>query len=256
MTSGTSPNLERELERHVTEQLRPGNPIPSERELAELYGVSRHSVRTALQRLATRGIISTRPGARSRVNTPDEAAAIASQFLSGARSTVDDLYDARAVIEAGAAAVLAQRVAEGIFPVNKLQEVSDILAQLDEQVSQPSAAFSLNLAAALHRRDLDLDFHLKLVEFAGSPLMTGSEQSILQPLRSYPTLWGEPKVVSNWQYEHHAILDAIVAGNAALAPVCVLTHLDQGRRRLTESIIGLPSDRPDRARAPRPRRAR
>lgn len=249
--SFAQPDLERELERHVTEQLGPGDTIPSERELAESFGVSRHSIRTALQRLATRGIISTHPGARSKVNAPSQAAAIAGQFLSGTRSTVDDLYDARAVIEAGAAAVLARRVADGTFPISKLNDVTDILVQLDDQASHPSRTSWLNLAAALHRRDLDLDFHLKLVELIGSTLATGTEYSVLKPLRAYPTLWGEPKLVASWQSEHHAILDAITAGDVALAPLLVLAHLEQGRRRLTESIIGVPINRQARQRTPR-----
>lgn len=253
--SSATPDLERQLERHLTEELGPGDTIPSERELAESFGVSRHSVRTALQRLATRGIISTHPGARSKVNAPSVAAAIAGQFLSGTRSTVDDLYDARAVIEAGAAAVLAHRVADGTFPISKLNDVTEILVQLDEQASHPSEVSSLNLAAALHRRDLDLDFHLKLVELVGSTLATGTEHSVLQPLRSYPTLWGEPKLIASWQSEHHAILDAITAGDVALAPLFVLTHLEQGRRRLTESIIGAPISRPARPGKPRHRPA-
>lgn len=244
MSSLHPTDLEAELERHLTEYLSPGDPLPSERELVERYGVSRHSVRTALQRLASRGIISSRPGARSRVNTPSQAAAIAGQFLSRTRATVDELYEARAVVETGAVAVLASRVADGTMPVEKLSELSEILAKLDELASAHDPAAPTNLVAALHRRDLDLDFHFGLVELVGNTMATGAEYSILQPLRSYPTLWGEPSAAANWQAEHRAILEAVAAGDMARAPQFVLHHLEQGRRRLTEALTGVPAGVP------------
>lgn len=48
--------------------LRPGDSVPSERELMERFGVGRPAVREALQALHTQGLITISHGERSRVN--------------------------------------------------------------------------------------------------------------------------------------------------------------------------------------------
>jgi hypothetical protein len=68
-------------------------------------------------------------------------------------------------------------------------------------------------------------------------------------------LWGQPKAVANWQSEHRAILDAIMAGDVAQAPLFVLNHLDKGHRRLTEALTGVPAGPVSRERTSRPRRS-
>lgn len=51
-----------ELLKQIQNQLQPGDPLPTEKELQELYGVSRAPVRQALGRLETEGYIQRTPG--------------------------------------------------------------------------------------------------------------------------------------------------------------------------------------------------
>ena len=231
------PDLEGELERLVMGKLSPGSPLPSERELTELYGASRHTIRVVLQHLASRGIITTRPGARSRVNTPGQAAAIAGQFLRRTHANIDELYEARTVVEAGAAALLARRVELGILQLSDFDELAATLDELDalsaETVGRRPAP---DFALMGRRRDLDLRFHLSLVELLGNHITSGAEHSVLAPFQSYPTLWNEHDIAETSQAEHRAILGSVLAGDASKAALQVIGHFEKGEKRLSHLL--------------------
>ena len=53
--------------------LKPGDQLPSERDIMEAYGIGRPAVREALLSLQNRGLITTESGRRARVMTPDVA---------------------------------------------------------------------------------------------------------------------------------------------------------------------------------------
>src|SRR3954470_21543025 len=59
--------FEQLLDEVVDGSLGPGDPLPSERRLAELLGVSRPAVREALQRLSQAGVGGVRPGGSTTV---------------------------------------------------------------------------------------------------------------------------------------------------------------------------------------------
>ncbi len=52
----------------VRGELGPGDPMPSERELMQRFGVGRPAVREAMQTMHTQGLISISQGERSRVS--------------------------------------------------------------------------------------------------------------------------------------------------------------------------------------------
>src|SRR5258708_28542611 len=53
----------KQIERLILEKLRPGDKLPAERELAEMFGVSRSSIRDAIRRLDLMGLVEPRQGA-------------------------------------------------------------------------------------------------------------------------------------------------------------------------------------------------
>src|SRR3546814_17941847 len=76
--------LERLVERIRRGEFAPGEQLPSERELMELYGVGRPPIRKALQSLERAGIVVITHGERARIALPTVAALI-DQVASGAR---------------------------------------------------------------------------------------------------------------------------------------------------------------------------
>ncbi|WP_224242929.1 FadR/GntR family transcriptional regulator [Hyalangium gracile] len=78
LVSRVSEQLERIIARG---QLPKGGQLPSEQTLAKRYGVSRATIRGALQDLAARGLVVRHPGRRSRAATLDEALTLESLRL-------------------------------------------------------------------------------------------------------------------------------------------------------------------------------
>ncbi|MGI6229969.1 MAG: GntR family transcriptional regulator [Tractidigestivibacter sp.] len=63
-----------QLNEKIVNDMEPGDQLPPERELAELYGISRTTLRAALRRLAERGVITRVPGKGAFVASMDGAA--------------------------------------------------------------------------------------------------------------------------------------------------------------------------------------
>ena len=92
-------------------RLHPGHRLPSERSLSEALGVSRPSVREAISSLVAMNILETRHGSGTFVAslTLDELLRPLQFVVTLADSGMRDLFDVRALLEPGAAALAAER---------------------------------------------------------------------------------------------------------------------------------------------------
>src|SRR5271166_2478867 len=90
----------RQLERRITEQLKPGDLLPPERELVQMLGVSRSSVRDAIRSLELVGLLEPRQGIGTVVCDPAAAPAnpLATALLEK-RKMIAELLDVRNMIE-------------------------------------------------------------------------------------------------------------------------------------------------------------
>jgi GntR family transcriptional regulator, transcriptional repressor for pyruvate dehydrogenase complex len=97
----------------VRGELKPGDGLPSETVLMEMFGVSRPTLREAFRILEAESLISVRRGARggARVVSPDVvvAARYVGLLLQLSGTTLADVYQARMMIESAAAGLLAAR---------------------------------------------------------------------------------------------------------------------------------------------------
>lgn len=92
-------------------QLKPGDRLPPERELASRFGVSRASVREAMRLLDQKGLVVIRPGAGTFV-TEDVVETIVQAFSSLLSETGDgagDVFEMRLLLEPHVASLAAQR---------------------------------------------------------------------------------------------------------------------------------------------------
>jgi DNA-binding FadR family transcriptional regulator len=112
----------------VTGQLQEGDALPSETALMEEFAISRPTLREAFRVLESEGLITVRRGARggARVQVPstDVAARYAGLVLQHRGTTVSDVLDARVIVEAPAARMLAERRNRASIADN-LQELLD-----------------------------------------------------------------------------------------------------------------------------------
>jgi DNA-binding FadR family transcriptional regulator len=132
---------------------RPGERLPSERELMETLGVGRSSIREAFQALAIMGLIDIRPGQGTFVRDITTDVIIRRNIFAPLINpeVTGELVEARIAVEPTIAALAARRHTE-----DELSAIDDVLSQCDraiatgEPVYSHSASFHLLVARASH----------------------------------------------------------------------------------------------------------
>ena len=132
----------------------PGTILPAERELSELIGVTRTTLREVLQRLARDGWLTIQHGKPTRVNNFWETSGLniletlARLDEDGMPQLVDQLLSARTNISAiyirGAVRNAPDRVAELLEQAEGLEDTADALAEYDYQLNHDLAMASGN----------------------------------------------------------------------------------------------------------------
>lgn len=144
------------LERIVGGEFKPGDKLPSERELGDQFGVSRTVVREAVRGLTGRGVISVRAGSGLRVAAVDPAAVSESLTLMLRSNRAFDyrhVHEVRAMLEVQMAGAAAARATQA--DISKMRRAAEAMEQ----------AGTVEQAA---RRDLD--FHRAIAEATHNPL--------------------------------------------------------------------------------------
>src|SRR3954464_7521810 len=99
------------LETILSDRLKVGDRLPSERELGEQFGVSRTVVREAVRALVTKGVIDVRSGSGLRVAAVDANAVSESMslFLRGGTLDFEKVHEVRTLLEVHIAGLAADR---------------------------------------------------------------------------------------------------------------------------------------------------
>jgi len=115
-------------------RLRPGDRLPTERELAAQLGVSRPSVRSALNGLAAMGVLSSRQGAGTFMkHGPPILESEPLSLLAALHDfTSEEMFEARAALEVVAAALAAQR-ATAEQRARMAEEVAGMFASIEDE---------------------------------------------------------------------------------------------------------------------------
>ena len=215
--------LERLQERIASGVYRPGQKMPSERELMEEFGVGRPAIREAMQRLNDTGLISVAQGGRSQVNEIEAATAIRSMdlvarlLLSDSAEYLEHLKAARILFECGMVDVAARQAGpEDVRALRQLVEVQRA---------------KLNAGAARDYIYADIDFHRHIAEISGNPIFVALSEAMLNWLSTYHVhllRWtGNEEATLR---EHSAIIDAIEAGSPEDAKDKMRGHLERSAR--------------------------
>jgi len=203
----------RQLERRITEELKPGDLLPPERALVRMLGVSRDSVRNAIRTLELMGLLEPRQGIGTVVRSP---AAKSSNPLATAllekRKMVAELIDVRKMIEPP----LAGRAALHITG-DAIADMEDILVRQKAKVLQGELGIEedseFHYAIALAS---DNSVILKVVDVLMDLLRETRESSLQVEGRQEKSLAG-----------HHRILSALKLGDAAAAEAAMRRHLQE-----------------------------
>ncbi len=205
-------------------EIQPGDRLPPERTLAEVFGVSRSILRQAFQAMAERGIIESRQGDGTYLLTTLDASVPGDAILDAMgeqNGFLASILEFRQLMEPQIAALAARRITpEGIDQLKILV--------CDQQRA---------LLAGQEGDTFDAEFHRLLAEYAGnkviSRMMMATVQSIMNETRSG---WLQSDGRRNTSVEGHLrIIDALAVGDEEAAFAAMKNHIAQiGRHILGE----------------------
>lgn len=204
-------------------ELRPGDKLPPERELAEMLEVSRPSLREALRALSIMKIIEVRQGDGTYVSSlkPEELVEHLEFIFLLDDSTMLQLFEARKIVESGNAALAALRITE--------DGLADLLACLEraEAVAADPEAFML----------ADIELHEIITRAATNPLLERFMASISilgQASRRKTTFMSGITAAS--VVHHRQIVAAIQARNPQAASRAMHHHLEHVEQAYRQSL--------------------
>lgn len=206
-------------------KLKPGDSLPSEREMAESLGVSHPPLREALKILETRGFLEIQPRrkvlVKSIMGTPlrDPLA----QTIGNDLDMVLQLLQVRKILESWAAYKAGQMATD---------EDIDHLEKVYEELKEDFQKDNLGV-------DADSRFHLAVYQAAQNTILS----HIVSTLFDY--LWQSQKMIRETMFkedenkqlmlqQHYAILEAIRERDPQKASEAILTHLDFAEKKIIE----------------------
>ena len=153
------------IEVFQSRKLKPGDPIPKEKDLAVMMGVSRTVIREALVRLKTMGLLAAKKHSGTVISSPDISAILRKSIIPEVldRHTLMDLFEMRLALEVGMADFIFSRKTEA--DIEQLEDIVDI-----EPVHSASMVFNV---------DQEIRFHGKLYEMSGNPTLMNFQNLLL-----------------------------------------------------------------------------
>jgi GntR family transcriptional regulator, transcriptional repressor for pyruvate dehydrogenase complex len=151
-----SDRIAAQVERLISdERLKPGDQLPSERDMAHLLGVSRPSLREAVRILEVRGRLVVKHGQGVFIQAPRSERELRAA-LGDTELSLKELYAMREVLEVPAAAWAAENIT-----AEQLHEVRAALDKVRAAGEAPTVDYD-------ELRQLDADFHLAIAVAAGN----------------------------------------------------------------------------------------
>jgi GntR family transcriptional repressor for pyruvate dehydrogenase complex len=208
-------------------RLKPGDPIPAERQLTETLSVGRSSIREALRMLQSRGLIASAGHGTFVVaeygNPLNASLALLMELGDG---DLRQLFEVRKVLEVEMAGLAAARRSD-----EDIERMQGAIEAMDE-----------GLASAERYIAGDLEFHQSVVAATGNRIARSMMHAIRDVMRrALLSIYQIPGSPERSMQEHRQILEAVIAGRPDEARALMRDHLvrvegeiDPSVRRVTE----------------------
>ena len=224
---GQVPDAVRQTESRIIELIHlrgyePGDRMPSERDLAEKFGVSRAVLREALSVLHTTGMIERRPNSGLFVQGATEKSSFEATVLQSElglpldRSVIEQSMEVRRILEQEAVRLACERRCQ-----DDLTRLKAILNETDQRI-----------AAGENIVDLDEDFHLAIVTATQNTVFAQIVNSFFRSSRRRRQSYFEKSERRRQSHEEHKkIFAAIQQADADAAYDAMNEHLGEVRKR-------------------------
>ncbi|WP_405136512.1 FadR/GntR family transcriptional regulator [Nocardia sp. NBC_01388] len=214
-------------------QLAEGDALPSETELMAQYDVSRPTLREAFRILESESLITVRRGAHggARVQLPDPkvVARYAAVILQYQRTTLEDVYEARSIVEPPCVGLLAELRSD-----DAISQLRAALVEHDAVGDDPMRSVRLHVA-----------FHSLLIGLTGNQtlrLLMGMLENIIDmanasQVQSTIGSAAHQRASRKGLAAHHRVVDLIEARDAEGAEQLWRKHLTEARDYLVRADI-------------------
>jgi GntR family transcriptional repressor for pyruvate dehydrogenase complex len=202
-------------------QLRPGDRLPPERELAATMGVGRPSLREALRALALMNIIEIRQGSGAYISSlePSRLVEHLDFIFALDDSTFLQLFDARKILEVGIIALAAERITD-----EEIDAMEACIATSIQTSGDPEAFLQA-----------DVELHTMIIAAARNPILARFMESLNQlGLASRRRTAELPGVMAQSVEDHQALVAALKARDPEAARQAMLRHLDRVGKKLSQ----------------------
>lgn len=205
----------------------PGDKLPPERELAEMFGVSRPSVREALNMLAASGLVMSYQGGGTVVMSLVETVAgnPLMELIRFKQERALDVIEVRKGMESWTAYYAAERA----LPED-LRRLEDIIDGMKR-----------NLDGLKPSEDLDANFHIIIARATHNIVWLHLMQSLFDAMKEFQqSVWRAVYITQDDHhllYKHHLnIFEAIKAKDASGARDAMIEHLTFAEKRSTAYV--------------------
>ncbi|MNZ67789.1 HTH-type transcriptional regulator LutR [compost metagenome] len=198
----------------IKRSLRPGMKL-GEASLAELFKVSRTSVRAALKQLEADGLVSSELNKGAWVSLPSD-------------EEIRSLFETRRLIEIGIVSELCRRADSAI-----LQDLRDHVALEDEAAHGGDHAYFVHLLG---------EFHLKLAQALNNPVLLGWFRKLVERASLYAATLDDEQHDTCRENEHLKLIEYIAAGNQNAAIELTRLHLNGIEQAILKAAESLKAD--------------
>ncbi|MCP4431020.1 MAG: FCD domain-containing protein [Gammaproteobacteria bacterium] len=223
-----SESIASEIEQQLVDGvIKPGERLPSERDLAHEFQVSRPSIREAIQLLKSRNLLSTRPGGGTyaREVLGDSMTGSLDDLLVDNVEIAQDMLEFRHALEGVSAFYAAKRATEADKQIIQLR--FEQVCNKQEQSNAQEEAMA------------DVDFHLAIAEASHNVVLLHVMRSLFKLLHksvelSFGKLYLKDSGRKIIREQHKAIMDAILSGDAELAKEESYSHISYVKETLEQ----------------------
>jgi len=214
-------------------QLQPGSLLPSERDMAKMFNVSRVVVREAIAALSLLGVIQKKWGKGNYISDNINLSLIRNSvrhLIIVREQEVIDVIEARMAVECELAALAAMRRTSA--DLNRLRKTLDSYLKSSRESAR--------------RVELDLAFHMTIAEIARSKILEGLQKVLSEKYFSIMQVGTRlDDAMKSAEEEHLQIYEAIRDSDEARAREVMRVHLTKLARRIVSRLKVISGEKPN-----------